>query len=346
MKPRQRGYLLIALLLTLTSLSAVYLTAALKKQGTRTDWRAQRQTLNALHDTKLALIAHGLIEDNTPGTLPSPSGETNVSGGSNPIGFTATPGQAARRVPWSFLGLQNRSDGNGDCLWYAVSKAYSNIPNTGSRNVSNNTAINPSSPGVLKLNNMTDPVAAVLISGGATLSGQQRGTPGSAACASGTVDQFLEGTNAGTTGSFINDTSSETFNDTVLGITHSELLKPVLKRVLHALDASTMRKEITTRINAQPGGATTGSLASLRDQDRRGFDLILDPAGTNDTSVPCPIKNEDYKHPVSWLCYNDWYSHIVFQRNTPTSTLSVSLASPSTYRCAMALGTGQISCTN
>lgn len=360
--PRQRGYLLVAMLLVLTSLSAIYLAAALNKQGLRADWRAQRETLRAMHDAKLALIAHGLIEDNTPGTLPSPSGAYGstheLDGRSVPTGFTGTPGLTARRLPWHFLGLQHRADGNGDCLWYAVGSNYRNSNlNTEARDPADGTAINPTTPGALLVNDATgvatSGATAVLISAGPALATQTRSSPTSATCGSGTIDQFLEASNAEDAGSYLNGGASESFNDTVIGITHSQQLRPVLRRVLTALSSEDVRAEIAARMAAQPTGITAGTLAQLRGIDvaaYMAFDAMLVTPAEVLTYTPshrtCPGVDtaHPYLQPVSWLCFNDWYSHITFQRDA--KTLFVSLEPTPAYHCTLALESGQVSCTN
>ncbi|MBS1210957.1 MAG: hypothetical protein H6R19_3355 [Proteobacteria bacterium] len=342
------------MLLALMSLGSVFLVSTLRQHEDSQEARSQRNALRALHDARLALIAHGLVEDNTPGTLPSPSGEDRLDGYSTPAGFTGSPGQAARRLPWHFLGLQATL--GQECLWYAVSKPYRNSLSTENRDPVSHTAINPNSSGTLALENSSVPLIAAIISPGLSLAQQTRGSSTSHACQSGNVSQFLESSNADNTGIFINASHSSDFNDSVVAITHIQMLKPVIRRVLRLFLEPPVRKEILIRMAGKVG--TLDQIRGTEPSRYEPFDAIL--AQTDETNLEynnaCAgiVTNANgrtttsYKHPVSWLCFNDWYSHIEYHAPEGESPiLAISLAAADyIHRCTLTLDTNSIVCKN
>lgn len=99
-------------------------------QGIAQKTENRELTIKVLGEAKAALIGHALTYAEThkgqpPGYLPCPDqdgdGDADApcgSTGESIIGF----------FPWKTLGLSQLRDGNGDCLWYAVSGTYKNSP--------------------------------------------------------------------------------------------------------------------------------------------------------------------------------------------------------------------------
>lgn len=353
---RARGYALLVMLLLMATMGGVYLTHALNRNySSSTMLREQREAQRGLRDAQLALMAHALIEDNTPGTLPSPSPVDRLDGRSGWISYSGAPGLAASRLPWHFLGLP--AEINGECLWYAVSNAYHNNPSTGNRKAASGTAINPTTQGGLSVSlNSAGPIAAaaVVIAPGSALANQNArnyGNPDS--CSGGSVDQFLEGGNAGINGVFADTSANPASNDHVLPITHTQLLSPVLRRVLGSLSSDPVRAEIIKRMDAANGNLDQLRCKRATPTDtcttHKDFDAILAQTDTGelDYTGDCPgVSTADgkYKQPVSWLCFNNWYPYIAYDQ--ASQSLSVSLAPYGSSQCRLALGTGQIQCSH
>jgi|ERR1039458_3938882 type II secretory pathway pseudopilin PulG len=99
----------------------------------------QKNTAATLAQAKDALIGYAITYGDTHsgqvhGYLPCPD-----NAGGNPEG-SAEPsclGQDVSvigRLPWATLDLSTLRDGDGECLWYAVSGTYKNNPKTGLMN--------------------------------------------------------------------------------------------------------------------------------------------------------------------------------------------------------------------
>lgn len=351
---RNHGFALLAALILLVTLSTGLLTRTLNQRlGANADQRDRRELIRGMRDAQLALIAHALIEDNTPGTLPAPSGENSLDGRSNPIGYAGSPGQTARRLPWHFLALSPKVA--GECLWYAVASAYRNSLPTSQRSVQTGTAINPVATAILKLapaaSNPPVAAAAVVIAPGRPIDGQNgRQQQAGTLCAGGNVESFLENENTSVSEVFITASADRNTNDIAIPVTHEQLMYPVLRRVLATFNRASVRSSLLAELPA------SGSLDTLRCNFSTGatscpgqeaFDsLIAGAAGKLVYKGNCPGLQQagsatDYKHPVSWLCFNDWYAHIRYDR----SSAQLSIAMPETGQaCHLSLDSGRILC--
>lgn len=339
MSSRPRGYVLLALLVMLSLLAAGTLLHALTASGSGSERRERRTTLRALQDARLALIAYGLVEDNTPGSLPCPASGLDGHGG---LGCTGNGGVALGRLPWYLLGMMARFDGTGECLWYGLGKVYANQGNVSQRGPAN--ALNPGRAGGLSL--LTDgaarPMVAVLLAPGRALAGQRR-HGGDTPCADGATAAFLESGNADGDAGFLSQAATAHFNDQLAGVARARLMRPLLRRVLLALGEAPLRAEIARRLGLAP---TAGDLAQLRLLDAHGFDALLHPDAPLTVAGACPYRAELARHPVAWLCFNDWYRHIVPLRTGGAWTLNLALATsdPGTYRCRLGLADGRVAC--
>lgn len=364
------GFALLVVLIFLTSISAVFLLRGLNAQfGSREDIRTKRDVLRGLRDAQLALIAHGLIEDNSPGTLPSPSGEGQVEGLSEPIGFAGTPEQPARRLPWKFLGLS--ANVAGECLWYAVSDSYRNNEPTHQRSQNKGNAVNPNNPGSLGVDLAYSGTASEHVSAAAVLiapglaRAEQTERDHSSTCAGGSIGQFLELANAAGSGAFIDATATPDTNDVVWPITHTQLLRPVLRRVLTAVSSpQNMLGILKTGLAANHVSVADTRLATpsfdaelaKTQLSEKNTSLTasfpscsgIQTISVDENNVPINDRNgqpeitERYTEPVSWLCFNDWYAHMKYLPSE--RAIEISLLPEMPYHCRLNVDSGSINC--
>ncbi len=127
---KQRGGAFV-IFITVLVLGGLSLLLSGLNQGIEQKTENREQTIKVLAEAKAALVGHALTYAEThlgqpPGYLPCPDqdgdgdADANLcnSRGDSVIGF----------FPWKTLGLPPLRDGNGDCLWYAVSGTYKNSP--------------------------------------------------------------------------------------------------------------------------------------------------------------------------------------------------------------------------
>lgn len=357
-RPTHTGFVALSALLLLLTFSSGWLLWTLNHAvETRSDLAGRREVLRGLRDAQLALIAHALIEDNTPGTLPAPSGENTLNGRSNPLGYTGHPGQTARRLPWHFLALAPRV--GGECLWYVTSRIHRNGIPTAQRNVQGGNAINPATTSPLSFapaaGEPAQPAAAIIIAPGQASGSQpERLQTSDLLCAPGSTSDFLEGGNALSNAPFASGETEASSADRVLPVLHEQLMRPVLRRVLQSFNTDLIRQAVRGAANKHPEAGTLDALRCAyvtgegECPGRNAFDAML--AATNVDHLAytgnCPgltssSGSTDYKHPVSWLCFNDWFPHI---RITPeTARLSINMAD---YACQLELETGVLRCAN
>lgn len=261
---RQRGIALLLVLLLALSIFAYGVLRQLNAADVATA-RGDR-TAAALVQAKEALIAHALLygenhktnatpagsvsqDDVTlpPGTLPCPEQSYFGSEGSESGSCGIRGASALGRLPWRSLGLSPLRDGDGECLWYAVSGTYKANPGADT--------INPDSLGQLRV---IDPagnvlagataasqVVAAIIAPGPPLAGQDR-TPvaGTRECGGNyvpsayldsatiggvTYNNALLAAAAGDVSTLVSGRQSG-LNDRIVYITRDEIWRPVLRR--------------------------------------------------------------------------------------------------------------------
>lgn len=341
MRRGQEGFVALALIVLLSLATAATLLRGLNAAQDDLEQRARRDTLRALREARLALIAYGLVEDNTPGTLPCPSAGLEGKGALSCGGG----GSAFGRFPWFQLGMMARFDGEGECLWYAVDRPFINTGNVSQRNPAN--AINPSRGGSLVLTeeNTEVSLASIVLAPGRPLPSQweARTTGAASPCAPGHPGAFLEGSNGDADERYERQPPSTLFNDQLAEIPRGSLLRPLLKRVLTALSAPSLRAEIGHRLSLSPAAP---DLATLRLLDAPGFDALLFADSHTAPSGSCPFSAALARHPVSWLCFNDWYSHIQPQQEATGWVLRLVLDPhrPDGYQCRLDGLSGNVSC--
>ena len=135
-RAKQRGIALLVMLVILVMGIAAALISSLSATGLKN--ARQETTAAALAQAKEALIGYAITYGDTHsgyvhGYLPCP--DPNGTGyGANDEGSSETCGSknvsSIGRLPWKTLGLPALRDGDGECLWYAVSGTYKNNPMT------------------------------------------------------------------------------------------------------------------------------------------------------------------------------------------------------------------------
>jgi hypothetical protein len=228
---RQRGVVLIVILMVAVTASAFVILRTLNAQPARET--AQRlSTVEALAQARRALLGYavdyvgGAVGQKGPGRLPCPD-----HAGGSPQGVAESFGycRAANNretglLPFRTLGLTDLRDGSGAPLWYAVAERYNSMADG---------PLNSATPAALKVDT-TDEVVAVIIAPGAQLPGQVRSSGSSY-----TASAWLESENASLGDNRFTRSISSTINDTVVTITRAELMtqvqKVVTKEVANAL---------------------------------------------------------------------------------------------------------------
>ena len=168
--------------------------------------------------------------------IPDTEGKQNLTCGSknvNSIGY----------LPWKSMNSEILRDGNGNCLWYAVSGGYKNYPNSGLINEDTNGMFQTvdAAGAVITGNNPEDRIVAVVFAPGPALSGQQRTFDKDFLCGNddgSNVSAYLEGTvmtdnsvlKAATDkidqfvhASLISDEAAPPYNDYFITITRDEI---------------------------------------------------------------------------------------------------------------------------
>jgi type II secretory pathway pseudopilin PulG len=252
-RARQRGAaLLIMLAILLVGIAAVLinsLTAVAAKNA------RQEKTAAALAQAKDALIGfavtYGDTHSNTvPGYLPCPDTDGTNGLQSEGVGEYGTSScnsspstnqdvSVIGRLPWATLDVSDLRDGNGECLWYAVSGTYKNNPPTGLMNWDTNGQFQIyAADGTL----LASQVVAVIFAPGASSSPSQDRSPDGTApiCGgnytasnyldSGTVNSIAFNNANITTGKFIQGTNGGTINDQMVFITRQDIWNAVQKR--------------------------------------------------------------------------------------------------------------------
>lgn len=257
---RQRGAALLIMLVIMVVGIAAILVDSLTAASVNTARHAK--TAAALAQAKDALIGYAITYADThsgqmPGYLPCP--DPNGNAGVNGEGSSETCGgkdvSAIGRLPWKTLGLSPLRDGDGECLWYAVSGTYKNNPMTDMMNWdTNGQFLAYASDGTLLTTDAGNQVVAVVFAPGTVLSGQNqnRSPDGNAPVCGGnyTVTNYLDndtmhGINNTdiATGKFIQGTSSGSINDQMIFITRQDIWDAMLKRNDFMTNLTTMTQK-------------------------------------------------------------------------------------------------------
>jgi hypothetical protein len=228
LRSRQRGVVILTLILVVLSTSSFVVLKALNASAAR---QAKRDngTKQSLMEAKRALIGYAVAyqDDNNPdkgpGHLPCPDRD-----GGSPQGIAEANCQQVNdnetgRLPFRTLGLSEIKDGTGSPLWYAISDVYRSAAGP---------PLNSATTGTLQVDGAND-VVAVIIAPGTAFHWQAR-------TSSNDYDAgaFLEDDNASIgDGSFVTAPGDE-FNDVVVQITRGELMTAVERTVLNEVAAA------------------------------------------------------------------------------------------------------------
>ena len=236
MSPRkQRGQALFAaLLLLVAGIGALVFYMADPSHLQRA---TDEKTAAALAHAKEALIGWKLNDNNRPGVLPCP----DITNTGNAGGFSGNECQSyIGRLPWKSLGLPDLRDGQGERLWYAVSRNF--------RNSASAEPVNTDTKGTITVYTgttgtvTTSEAAAVIFAPGSVVGTQNRSPSDTASCTApaGTIlrnlcaanylDTASTTNNDSATGPYIVAQPTTAFNDKLLIVSAADLMIPVEKR--------------------------------------------------------------------------------------------------------------------
>ncbi len=262
----QRGAALMIMLVIMVMGAATVLVSSLNSSGLRIE--RDKITAGALAQAKDALIGYAATyRDTHPsqvhGYLPCP--DTDGSNGLQPEG-SAESGSGSPcanvstnqnvsvmgRLPWKTLDLLPLRDGNGECLWYAVSGTYKSLPKTDMMNWDINGLFEimaSDGVGYLAGSAADNRAVAVIFSPGAVSGNQDRAAGGSAPTCGGnyTASNYLDNDTVHSTNNsaisatanaasrfvvgLVKDASDNVIvNDRVIFITKDDIFKAIKKR--------------------------------------------------------------------------------------------------------------------
>lgn len=303
----QSGGALIIMVFIILLAGTTALFSALNTNGVKV--ARDKKTANALAEAKAALIGWSAGHATMPGALPCPDTANTGSSGV----CTATVGIIGR-LPWKSLGLSDLRDGDGECLWYALSPLYRNTIATGSRGGAN--TINSTIPGTIMIKDAygtslpapINPVIAVIIAPRAPLYGQSRSNLGSTVCGGNiTSNNYLDATlgvnnSTGNVSSgnytFIAGLASDTFNDRLIYITAEDLYSVVKKRIVtEVLGSSTIHAGPVKYYDTNASYPCPASIAT------GGSDCTFTSGFVNNSGMAL-----QYATLGTWLAKNGWFA--------------------------------------
>jgi hypothetical protein len=273
-----------------------------------------KNTYFALTEAKAALIGWSARHITMPGSLPCTdisNDGTAINAGSNCVAYIG-------RLPWRTLGIADVRDGEGECLWYALSPIYRNVIAVGNRSAANANQINVNVLGSITVVNFDssanpipdNPVIAVIIAAGRPVGAQNRAFAAGGACggnyvAANYLDIFnlinnATGNAVGNNYTFIKGVDSATFNDRIITITANDLYRPIRQRMV---------KEIIGNNNTMDGVADfyidNGVYPCPAANATSAPDCSLTSGFVNNTGTGMNLS-----FPVlgTWLANNNWFT--------------------------------------
>ncbi len=248
-----------------------------------------QKTAAALAQAKEALIGYAAADNNRPGSLPCPDTNNN---GSSEIFVGADCSNYIGRLPWRTLGLPDLRDGNGERLWYAVSREFARNPSCLSAcPLNSDTAGQITITGTAPAGN----VIAIIFAPGLVTGSQVR-----SAANENTISNYLEGGNETgiATNTFVTGQATATFNDSLLAITSDALFSVVNIRV--AKEAIAALESYRTVNSYYPFANSYGSASPYYCSpglNRGRFPITLSgPCGQPDWGAALP----------NWFSTNNW----------------------------------------
>lgn len=341
----QLGMALLILVFFLALVTTAYIVQSLDSVQIKNE--RDKKTATSLAEAKAALIGWSAKNTTMPGTLPctdSNNGGSAVNSGQNCTVYIG-------HLPWKTLEISDLRDGDGECLWYAVSPLYRNVitvlnrPTNQINNTVPGTIVVKSANGV-NLPAPVNPVIAVIIAPGAPLVGQSHNNVGVTQCGGNTTSSnYLDsasgvnnatGNVSGISYTFIAGANTNTFNDKIIYITADELYRAVRKRIV---------KEILGNVNVHAG--------PVKYFDSNGkYPCPAATSGGASTSAPCSFSSGyvnnsgmglTYASLGSWLANNGWFANATYSYTNPTSVkLTIAdvlgsyscLANSNTFTCS------------
>ena len=245
-----------------------------------------RLTASSLAQAKKALIAYAVTygdkhPNKLPGYLPCPETAEPLSPaneGSAEGSCGAKNLSVIGKFPWKTLGLQPLRDGNGECLWYAVSGSHKNNPATDMMNWDTNgqlAILSADGAGFVVGDSPDKRAAAVIFAPGAVTGNQNRNPVGNAEIcggnysasnyleASGTANNAAASAIANATSVFISAGTGNKVNDRFLTISPQEIFSAIEKRS----DFSAMIRNFTQKVGnciAAYGSRNAGGASDKR----------------------------------------------------------------------------------
>lgn len=197
-RAKQRGAALLIMLVmvllgfTATLLNSLNASALLNAR--------QATTAEVLAQAKQALIGYAITYGNTHagqvhGYLPCPDINGGNGEGSSNLGCGSKNISILGRLPWKSLELDALRDGDGECVWYAVSGTHKSTPKTDLMNWDTQGILQVyASDGATLLTPADNPVVAVIFAPGAPLTSQSRAPSGNSAVCGGnyTASNYLD----------------------------------------------------------------------------------------------------------------------------------------------------------
>jgi hypothetical protein len=237
---RQAGAAIIVLLAILVA-GASFL---LLRSFTAAAWPANRHeaTKRALVAAKEALVARAVADDNRPGSLPCP--DSDDDGDAELFAGTECPAYVGR-LPWKTLNIPDIRDGNGERLWYVLSRNFRDHPSA--EPINSNTvatlSVTGSEPAVNAMAVLIAPGAPIrrplmqdrscVIGGNCDANRRCTTAPASNTPKCNAVN-YLDvsgGTDNAVGGpAMVTAATTEAFNDRVLAVLHDEIMPLVEKR--------------------------------------------------------------------------------------------------------------------
>lgn len=201
-------------------------------------------TAAALAQAKTALIGYAITYGDTHpgevhGYLPCPDSDGSNGEGSSSLSCGSKNISRIGRLAWKTLNLAPLRDGDGECLWYAVSGTYKNNPKTDLMNWDTNGQLQAyAADGTTRLDSNDNQVIAVIFAPGTAHEGQDHSGSSAPICGGNyNASAYLDNDTAHginnadvATGHFMQGTPGGSVNDQMIFITRQELWAAMQKR--------------------------------------------------------------------------------------------------------------------
>ncbi len=313
-KPQRGAALLVMMLIVVLGIAASLLTTL---NSSALHLSRQQQTTAALALVKDALIGRAVSDASLPGSLPCPDnnddGSADLLSGNDCTNYLG-------RLPWKSLGLADIRDGDGEHLWYALSR---NFRDDNSNHINSDTAGTLNISGAQPASN----VVAIVFSAGNALPNQNRSATQTALCAatnsviaaSWCANNYLENSNANLSKAaalnlnYFSSEATNNFNDQLLFITPDELLPLVEHRLAreakHCLDDYAIKSGGTypwaTPLTSTATRPAVNATYFGRFPDNTFINIVTGLPVSDANFSGCALQNSSY--------WNDWADLLFYQ---------------------------------